>query len=111
MTRPVKDLLREVLELDRAGQEQVFDTLLTSLQASATPLDGDSDVSAWEDPIVAEVHRIRQELLEEFNGDIDALAEEANRRLLNGEFGPRKIVSYPPRRPANWPGKQTASRE
>ena len=111
MTRPVKDLIREVLELDRAGQEQVFDTLLASLQASAPTLDGDPDVSAWEDPIVAEVHQIRQELLKEFNGDIDALAEDANRRLLNGEFGPRKIVSYPPRRPANWPGKQTTSRE
>lgn len=99
MTSPVKDLIREVLELDRAGQERVFDTLLASLQASATTLDGDSDVSAWEDPIVAEVHRIRQELLEEFNGDIDALAEDANRRLLNGEFGDVKIVRYPPKRP------------
>jgi hypothetical protein len=52
-----------------------------------------------DDPIVDEVHRIRQKLLDEFGGDVDALMDEANRRLLNGEFGPRKIVSFPPRRP------------
>ena len=52
-----------------------------------------------DDPIVEEVHRIRQKLLDEFGGDVDALMDEANRRLLNGEFGPRKIVSFPPRRP------------
>lgn len=26
----------------------------------------------WEDPIVAEVHKIRQELLARFDGDVDA---------------------------------------
>jgi hypothetical protein len=26
----------------------------------------------WEDPIVAEVHRIRREIMTEFNGDMDA---------------------------------------
>lgn len=26
----------------------------------------------WEDPIVAEVHRIRREIMTEFNGDRDA---------------------------------------
>ena len=51
------------------------------------------------DPIVEEVHRIRQELLEEFGGDIDALRDEANRRLFNGEYGDRKIVSFPPKPP------------
>jgi hypothetical protein len=51
------------------------------------------------DPIVAEIHRIRQELLDEFGGDVDALMEEANRRLFSGEFGDVKIVSFPPKRP------------
>ena len=51
-----------------------------------------------DDPIVEEVHRIRQELLDEFGGDVDALIDEANRRLLNGEYGDRKIVSFPPKR-------------
>lgn len=53
----------------------------------------------YRDPIVDEVHRIRQELLDEFDGDIDALADDTNRRLLNGEFGAVKIVRYPPKRP------------
>jgi len=53
----------------------------------------------YRDPIVEEVHRIRQELLDEFDGDIDALADDTNRRLLNGEFGDVKIVRYPPKRP------------
>lgn len=56
-----------------------------------------------DDPIVDEVHRIRQKLLDDFGGDVDALMEEANRRLLNGDFGPRKIVSFPPRRPKQMP--------
>lgn len=46
------------------------------------------------DPIVEEVHRVRQELLEEFGGDVDALMEEANRRLLSGEYGDVNIVSF-----------------
>ena len=40
----------------------------------------------WEDPIVAEIHRIREEILAEFDGDFDAYfkyvqgIEEENRR-------------------------------
>ncbi|HYH78330.1 MAG TPA: hypothetical protein VEX86_00985 [Longimicrobium sp.] len=49
------------------------------------------------DPIVEEVHRIRQELLEEFGGDVDALMDEANRRLLSGEFGEFKVVPRAPK--------------
>ena len=54
----------------------------------------------WEDPIVAEVHRIREELLDEFGGDLDALAADTNRRLFAGEYGDVKIVRYPPKPPA-----------
>lgn len=50
------------------------------------------------DPIVEEIHRIRQQLLDEFDGDMDALAEDMNRRLYSGEYGDVKIVSYPPKR-------------
>jgi hypothetical protein len=53
----------------------------------------------YHDPIVEEVYRIRQELLDEFGGDIDALGDDTNRRLANGEFGDVTIVRYPPRRP------------
>jgi hypothetical protein len=49
------------------------------------------------DPIVEEVHRIRQQMLEEFGGDVDALIEDCNRRALNGEFGEFKIVTRAPR--------------
>jgi hypothetical protein len=51
------------------------------------------------DPIVAEVHRIRQELLDEFGGDVDALLDDMDRRALAGEYGDVKIVRYPPKRP------------
>jgi hypothetical protein len=49
------------------------------------------------DPIVEEVHRVRERLLEEFGGDVHALMEEANRRLFDGEFSDYKIVTRPPR--------------
>jgi len=48
------------------------------------------------DPIVDYVHRVRQELLEEFGGDVDAVIDEANRRLLNGEFSEYKIIVRSP---------------
>lgn len=95
MARAVEQLIQELLDLDRAGRQQVFGALVASLDAERE--------ETWEDPIVAEVHRIRQELLNEFGGDVDALMDEANRRLLSGEFGPRKIVSFPPRRPKQMP--------
>jgi len=60
----------------------------------------------YRDPIVEEIHRIRQELLDEFDGDIDALGDDTNRRLLDGEFGAVKIVSYPPRRPMSISGSK-----
>jgi hypothetical protein len=44
-------------------------------------------------PIVEEVHRIRQEMLEEFGGDADALVDDCNRRVLSGEFGDFKILT------------------
>lgn len=53
-----------------------------------------------DDPIVAEVHRIRQEMLEEFGGDVDALMEDCNRRVLSGEYGKFKIVTRPPSPPS-----------
>lgn len=62
------------------------------------------------DPIVEEIHRIRQELLDEFGGDMDALAEDTNRRLLNGEYGDVKIVRYPPRRPKFIPNPESQDR-
>jgi hypothetical protein len=34
----------------------------------------------WEDPIVAEVHRIREQLAAEFNYDIDAICADLRKR-------------------------------
>jgi len=49
----------------------------------------------WEDPIVEEVRRIRQEHAARFNYDIVAIVADARRR--EQEEG-RKLVSFPPRR-------------
>ncbi|HET7228692.1 MAG TPA: hypothetical protein VFJ16_01685 [Longimicrobium sp.] len=48
------------------------------------------------DPIVEELHQIRQKMLAEFGGDIDALIDDCNRRVLSGEYGPFRIVTRPP---------------
>jgi hypothetical protein len=50
----------------------------------------------WEDPIVAEVHRIRQEILAEYDGDLHSMLEDIRGRSAKGEFGDR-IVRHPPR--------------
>jgi len=125
---PIADLVRQVLELDRAGREEIIEAVLVSLDRSDTvdhawlgdahrrftairsgeALDIDKGGAdrelppVWEDPIVAEVHRIREELLAEFGGDVDAMIEDTNRRLLAGEFGDHKVVRLPPRRPPGW---------
>ena len=49
-----------------------------------------------DDPIVEEIHRIRQKMLEEFGGDVDALVEDCNRRVLSGEFGQFKVLTRMP---------------
>ena len=57
------------------------------------PPDAGCDPPEWEDPIVAEVHRIRAEILAEFNGDVDAYfkyvqgIEEENRRRGLKQYG------------------------
>jgi len=36
----------------------------------------------WQDPIVAEIHAIRQQLLDEFNGDLHAYSQAATANAL-----------------------------
>jgi hypothetical protein len=43
----------------------------------------------WEDPIVAEVHRTRQELAERFNFDVIAIVADIRKR--QAALGPRLI--------------------
>jgi len=50
----------------------------------------------WEDEIVEEVRRVREELAARFNYDIKAIVENA--RKEQGEPR-RKMVSFPPRKP------------
>lgn len=50
----------------------------------------------WQDPVVEEVRRIRDEHAKTFNDNLHAICEDFRRRqLLSG----RKPVSRPPRRP------------
>jgi hypothetical protein len=51
----------------------------------------------WEDPIVRETRNAREELLERFNYDLDALCEYLEQV---GERVGKKAVTLPPRRPA-----------
>jgi hypothetical protein len=55
-----------------------------------------------DDPIVAEVRRARASLLAEYNGDLDALAADMQRRTEEARLAGRKVVSLPPRRPKGW---------
>ena len=49
----------------------------------------------WEDPIVAEIRRVRDEYAARFNYDLRAICEDL--REQEKKSG-RKFVSYPPRR-------------
>jgi hypothetical protein len=49
----------------------------------------------WEDPIVAEVRKVRQKIAAKFNYDIRAICEDARKR--EGKDG-RPVVSPPRRR-------------
>ncbi len=51
----------------------------------------------WEDPIVAEVHRIREELASRFNHDIHAMFADMRKRQL--ELGSRLISLAKPAEP------------
>jgi hypothetical protein len=52
----------------------------------------------WEDPIVAEVHRVRRELAEKFNFDVIAII--ANIRQRQAALGPRIVSLAKPTEPA-----------
>jgi hypothetical protein len=49
----------------------------------------------WEDPIVAEIRRIREEYAARFNYDLWAMYEDLKEQERKSG---RKFVSYPPRR-------------
>ena len=51
---------------------------------------------AWEDPIVAETHALRQELMDEVGNDLGALVKYLQEREREH---PERLVSLPPRKP------------
>ena len=51
----------------------------------------------WQDPIVEEVHRLRDEHAKGFGYDLHAICEDIRKRQLASG---RKVVSRPPRKPA-----------
>jgi hypothetical protein len=55
-----------------------------------------------DDPIVDEVHRVREEMLAEFNGDFEALVKNFQKRTAESAAAGRRVVALPPR-PAGQP--------
>jgi hypothetical protein len=59
----------------------------------------------WEDPIVAEVRKARDELLARYNGDVAAMVRDLQAKAIASG---QKFVSFPPRRVS--PAEQEAAR-
>jgi hypothetical protein len=55
----------------------------------------------YENPIVDEVHRIREQLLAEYKGDLRALMRDIQRRTEEAARAGRKVYSPPFRKPTN----------
>lgn len=53
-----------------------------------------------ENPIVDEVHRIREQMLAEYNGDLVALLKDAQRRTEEHQAAGRQVVSLTTKLPA-----------
>jgi len=51
----------------------------------------------WEDPIVEEVRRVREEHAARFHYDLEAIYRDLK---AQDERDPRRVVSLPPKRPA-----------
>ena len=50
----------------------------------------------WQDPIVEEIHKIREEYARQFNFDIDAICKDIQARQAKSN---QEVVSFPPRKP------------
>jgi len=53
----------------------------------------------YENPIVDEVHRIREQLIAEYNGDLRALMKDIQRRTDEAARAGKKVYSPPTRKP------------
>lgn len=54
----------------------------------------------WEDPIVEEVRKVREEHARRFNYDLKAIAADLKKRRRSGK---RKLVTLPPKKPLPLP--------
>ncbi len=52
----------------------------------------------WQDPIVEEIHRIREKHAKKFNYDLHAICEDIRKKQAQSGH---KVVSRPPRKLAN----------
>ncbi len=53
----------------------------------------------WEDPIVAEVRKVRDEYAARFHYDLAAIVRDLKRQEAEERKRGRKVVSFPSRRP------------
>jgi hypothetical protein len=53
-------------------------------------------------PIVDEVHRIREQLLAKFGGDLHSLARDLQRRTEEARAAGKTVVARPPRSPRTY---------
>jgi hypothetical protein len=59
-----------------------------------------------DDPVVADIRRIREEIAARFNYDIDAIGKYARERDAADN---RNVIRLPPRRPDEYPAKPQES--
>ena len=57
--------------------------------------EGKEALDAWCDPIVREVHAVRERRARAFNYDIEAMVDDLKRRQRESS---RQVVSFPPKR-------------
>lgn len=63
----------------------------------------------YDNPIVDEVHRIRQEILEEYHGDLHAFIRDTRARTEAAARAGQKIYSPPPRADRSGKNKESNS--
>lgn len=60
----------------------------------------------WKDPIVEEIHQIREQISQQHGNDLHTIVEYFQEREKRSD---RKVVSFTPKRPVGWVNGQLAS--
>jgi hypothetical protein len=55
----------------------------------------------WKDPIVEEIHQIREQIAQQHGNDLHALVKYFQEREKRSD---RQVLSFQPKRPAGWTG-------